>query len=69
LDISASGALIASGHTLRALDTVLLTIPAPPVSSSGLVPLETPPIQARVCRKHAAGDLHFIGLEFLKSLD
>ncbi|MGO9642759.1 MAG: PilZ domain-containing protein [Candidatus Acidiferrales bacterium] len=69
LDISATGAFIASTRALRTDHAVFLTIPAPRLSSSGLVPLETPPIQARVRRQHAAGDVHLVGLEFLKSLD
>jgi hypothetical protein len=45
-----------------------LTIPAPP-SPSDLLPAETPPIQARVRRHGMAGDLHLLGVEFLKTLD
>lgn len=69
LDISATGAFIASSRALQVENTVFLTVPAPAISSSGLVPNETPPIQARVRRQHTAGDIHMIGLEFLKSLD
>jgi len=69
LDISAVGAFLASSRTLRANDVVSLTIPAPPPSSSGLVPAATPPIQARVRRLQSAGDTQLVGLEFLRPLD
>lgn len=69
LDISASGAFLASARLLRADHLVHLTIPAPPPSSSGVVPPEMPPIQARIRRQQTAGDLHLVGVEFLKNLD
>ncbi len=69
LDVSATGAFLASPRQLRTNHVVYLTIPAPPPSSSGMVPLETPPIQARVRRQTAAGDIHLVGVEFLKPLD
>ncbi len=69
LDISANGAFMASCHPLRADEIVTLTIPAPSVSSSGLIPTGMPPIQAKVRRQRKAGDAHLIGLEFLKPLD
>ena len=69
LDISAIGAVVASTRLLCAEHTVHLTIPAPSPSSSGTVPPETPPIQARVRRQQASGDVHLVGLEFLKPLD
>jgi len=69
LDISATGAFIASSRALLAENTVFLTVPSPPITPSGLVPRETPPIQARIRRQHTAGDLHLVGLEFIKSLD
>ena len=69
LDISATGAFLASSRLMKTDRVLHLTIPAPPPSSSGLVPPETPPIQARVRRQRTAGDLHLVGVEFLKALD
>jgi hypothetical protein len=69
LDISATGAFLASPRLLSANHIVSLTIPAPLPSSAGILPPETPPIQARVRRQRAAGDIHLVGVEFLKPLD
>ena len=70
LDISASGAYLASARILRVNDSVSLTIPAPPPPShSGLVPAATPPIQARVRRVEKAGDIQLLGVEFARPLD
>lgn len=72
LNISATGACIASAYVLQPDQIVQLTIPAPsPASSSSLssVPSETPPISARVRRQQPAGDLRLFGLEFLRPLD
>ncbi len=69
LNISATGACIASAHILRLDQTVHLTIPAPAPATSGLVPSETPPILAKVLRQDSAGDLRLFGLEFLRPLD
>ncbi len=69
LNISASGACIASTHILRPDQVVHLTIPTPSPASSGLVPNETPPITAKVLRQQAAGDLRLFGIEFFKPLD
>jgi len=69
LNISASGACIASTHILRPDQVVHLTIPTPSPASSGLVPNETPPITAKVLRQQAAGDLRLFGIEFFKHLD
>jgi hypothetical protein len=69
LNISASGACIASNHILRPDQVVHLTIPTPSASSSGLVPNETPPITAKVLRQQAAGELRLFGIEFLKTLE
>jgi len=68
LDISATGAFLASPRLLRVDQLLNLTIPAPPSPSSTL-PAETPPIQARVRRHRAAGGVHLLGVEFLKALD
>jgi len=46
-----------------------LTIPAPSPTPSSSLPPETPPIQARVCQQKSAGELHLVGVEFLKALE
>jgi len=69
LNISASGACIASTHMLRPDQLVHITIPTPSPASSGLVPNETPPITARVLRQQVAGELRLFGIEFSKPLE
>jgi hypothetical protein len=69
LNISSTGACVASTHILRPEQMVHLTIPTPPTASSGTVPSETPPITARVLRQDQAGDVRLFGLEFLKPLE
>ena len=69
LNISATGASIASTHILRPEQGIHLTIPTPSPASSGLVPSETPPISARVLREEALGDIRVFGVEFLRALD
>ncbi|MGH9743484.1 MAG: PilZ domain-containing protein [Candidatus Acidiferrum sp.] len=69
LNISSTGACVASTHILRPDQVVHLTIPAPSSGSSGVVPSETPPITARVLRQDSAGDVRLFGLEFLKPLE
>ena len=69
LNISATGACIASTHILRPDQTVHLTIPAPAPASSSLVPSETPPIVAKVLRQESAGQMRLFGLEFLHPLE
>lgn len=69
LDVSATGAYLASPRLLSADHIAYLTIPVPPPSSSGVLPPETPPIPARVRRQKTAGDVHLVGVEFLKPLD
>jgi hypothetical protein len=68
LDISATGAYLASPRAIRTNQVVNLTIPAPSAPSSGLPP-GTPPIQARVRRHRVADGIHLLGVEFLKKLD
>jgi hypothetical protein len=68
LDISAIGAFIACPRALSMNDIVTLTIPAPSIISSGLIPSGMPPIQARVKRQQEAGDIHLVGVEFLKPI-
>jgi hypothetical protein len=69
LNISATGACIASAHVLRPHQLVHLTIPAPSPSPSSVVPSETPPISARVLRQDSAGDMRLFGLEFIRPLE
>jgi PilZ domain-containing protein len=68
LDICALGAFIASPRPLGIGGFVTLTIPAPSITSSGLVPAGMAPIQARVKRQQEAGDVYLIGVEFLKPI-
>jgi hypothetical protein len=68
LDISATGAYLASPRLPRADQLLNLTIPAPP-SPSATLPAETPPIQARVKRYCASGGIYLVGVEFVKALD
>jgi hypothetical protein len=68
LDISATGAYLASPRAMRPNEVVNLTIPAPP-SPSATLPSDTPPIQARVRRHRAADGIHLLGVEFVKSLE
>jgi hypothetical protein len=70
LNISATGACIASTHFLRPDQNVSLTVPAPsPAGTSSLVPTETPPITARVLRQTSSGDIRLCALEFLRPLE
>jgi len=68
LDVSALGALLTCPRPLTINDIVTLTIPAPSITSSALVPAGMPPIQARVKRQQEAGDVYLIGVEFLKPI-
>jgi len=68
LDISALGALITCPKALALGDFVTLTVPAPSITSSALVPAGMPPIQARVRRQQEAGDIYLVGVEFIKPL-
>jgi hypothetical protein len=69
VDISATGAFLASHRGLHTDQLLRLTIPVASESLSGLIPAGTPPIQARVRRTCAAGDMQLVGVEFLKALD
>ena len=69
LNISATGACIASARMLRPDQLVNLTVPAPSPVSSGVVPNETPPIAAKVLRQDSAGEIRLFGLEFLRPLE
>jgi hypothetical protein len=68
LDISGLGAFITCPRALAVNEIITLTIPAPSITSSALVPAGMPPIQGRVKRHHEAGDVHLIGVEFLKPI-
>jgi PilZ domain len=68
LNISAIGALITCPRRLAINDVVTLTIPAPSITSSALIPGGMPPIQARVRRQQEAGDVYLVGAEFLKPI-
>jgi hypothetical protein len=68
LDISGLGAFITSPRPLTINGIVTLTIPAPSITSSALVPAGMPPIQAKVKRQQEAGDVHLVGVEFLKPI-
>lgn len=68
LDISAFGALVTCPKPLAPGDFVTLTIPAPSITSSALIPNGMPPIQARVRRQQEAGDIYLLGVEFIKPL-
>jgi hypothetical protein len=68
LDISGLGAFLTCPRPLSLNEVVVLTIPAPSITSSALVPSGMPPIQARVKRQQQAGDVHLVGVEFLKPI-
>jgi PilZ domain len=68
LNISGLGALIACNRSLALGENVTLTIPAPSITSSALIPSGMAPIQARVKRQQEAGDFHLVGVEFLKPI-
>jgi hypothetical protein len=68
LNISAQGALLTCQRSLVINETITLTIPAPSLTSSALVPAGMAPIQARVKRQKEAGDVHLVGVEFLKPI-
>jgi len=68
LNISAIGAFLASPRPLSVNGFITLTIPAPSITSSGLVPAGMAPIQARIRRQQEAGDIYLVGVEFLKPI-
>lgn len=69
VDISSVGACLAIERSMKLSEMVSLTIPAPPPTSSGLAPAMAGPIQARVRRSYASGDIHLIGVEFVHPLE
>ena len=68
LNISACGALLTCQRSLTVNEMITLTIPAPSLTSSALVPAGMAPIQAKVKRQKEAGDVHLVGVEFLKPI-
>jgi hypothetical protein len=70
LDISTTGACLASRRSLYTDQMIRITIPvsSEPISG-GMVPAETPPIHARVRRVTGAGEAVLVGVEFLKALE
>ena len=68
LNISAIGAFLASPRPLAVNGFITLTIPAPSITSSGLVPAGMAPIQAKIRRQQEAGDIYLVGVEFLKPI-
>src|ERR1700728_1132578 len=68
LDVSGLGAFVTCPRSLALNEIITLTIPAPSITSSGLVPAGMPPIQARVKRQQQAGDVYLVGVEFLKPI-
>lgn len=68
LNISIDGASIASTHSMRPENILQLTFPSPSTPSSSTVPVETPPLPARVKRNQIEGGLTLLGLEFLRQL-
>ena len=69
LDISSTGAFVATKHRFRDNQLLRITIPVSAEPVSSLIPAETPPIEARVRRTSRAGEAHLVGVEFLKALD
>jgi len=69
VNISAFGACLASPRPLRLTQIVSLRIPAPSPSSTGLVSEASPPMPARVIRSQPAGDVHLVGVEFVRPLE
>src|ERR1700721_3881190 len=65
LDISAKGAFITSPRPLAINEIITLTIPAPSITSSGLVQAGMPPIQAKGKRQQRAGEFYLVGVRFI----
>jgi hypothetical protein len=68
LDLSAIGALLACPRPSAFGEILTLTVPAPSITPNPVVPSGMAPIQARVIRQYDAGDVHLIGVEFLKPI-
>ncbi|MGD0965412.1 MAG: PilZ domain-containing protein [Candidatus Acidiferrales bacterium] len=68
LDISATGARIACPRPLDTDSVLTITVPAPSINSSALVPAGMPPIQCKVTRQQEAGDAYVIAVEFAQPI-
>jgi hypothetical protein len=64
LNISATGTLVASPRPLNPGLLVTLTVPAPSLTTSALLPAGMPPIHGKVTRQQEVGDVFVIGVEF-----
>ncbi len=69
VDISSVGACLAVERAMKLSELISLTIPAPPPTTSGLASAMARPIQARVRRSFPAGEIHLIGVEFIRPLE
>jgi PilZ domain-containing protein len=69
VDISSVGACLAVERAMKLSEMISLTIPAPPPASSGLSAALASPIQARVRRSYPAGNVHYVGVEFIRPLE
>lgn len=69
LDISSLGARLVGRLPLQRGDMITLTVPAPTPSSSEFGGTGTPPIQARVLRLEAAGEVEVAAVEFVRPLE
>ena len=69
VDISTTGACLASRRSLKTDQLLRITIPVSSEPISGMIPSETPPIQARVRRMVSAGETTLVGVEFLTALE
>ena len=69
VDISSVGACLAVERSMKLSEMISLTIPAPPPASSGLTSAMASPIQARVRRSYPSGNVHYIGVEFIRPLE
>lgn len=68
LNISACGSLLTCPRSLAVGEMVTLTIPAPSITSSALVPAGMSPILAKVTRQQEAGDVYLVSVEFMKPI-
>lgn len=68
LNISSLGALLTSPRGIPLNSLVTLTIPAPSITATALVPAGMEPIRARVRHQQCMGEVHLIGVEFQEPL-
>ena len=69
LDISATGASVTLPRAPGKQGILTLTIPTPQMSTSGLIPAAMAPMAARVVRQKEVGDVHIVGVQFVRPLD